>query len=154
MNLLAQPLGTADPLLLPSREKPYLLKNVLEKMSDDCRDEIVLDFGDSCLRIGVDINTDTLVIRFRSMPFRPTKRSVSLRGSEPWINCVGKECGWTWLAVNQQGYLDTVLISFDGIVPTIMLQAIASSIEVFTISPAKTAVIVKAGKNGRSKVHH
>jgi hypothetical protein len=149
MNVLGQAIDRANPLLLPERDKPYVLKNVFEKIADGCRDEVVLDFGDSCLRIGVDINTDTLVLRFRSMPFRPTKRWVSLRSAEPWKKCDGKECGWTWLAVNQQGYLDTVLISFDGIVPTVMLQAIASSVEVFTITPAKTVAVAKTGGNGR-----
>ena len=153
MNVLAQALDTGDPLLLPERDKPYVLKNVFEKIADGCRDEIVLDFGDCCLRIGVDIDTDTLVIRFRSMPFRSTKRWVSLRTSEPWKKCAGKECGWTWLAVNQQGYLDTVLISFDGIEPNILLQAIASSIEVFTITPEKSAAVAKVGGNGRHKNH-
>ena len=154
MNTLDRSLVTTDPMLLPPRDEPYVLKDVLEKTVHGCRDAIALDLGDCWLRIGVDINYDTLLFRFQSRPFKPTKRWVSLRNSEPWKKCTGKECGWTWLAVNQQGYLDTMLISFDGIEPSIMLQAIASSIEVFTISPAKTAAVVKPAKNGRAKVHN
>ena len=135
MNMLSGSMLTTDPMLLPTREEPYVLKDVLEKNVHGCRDAIVFDLGDCCLRIGVDINYDTLLCRFQSRPFRATERWVSLRNSELWRKCTGKECGWTWLAVNQQGYLDTVLLSFDGIEPSIMLQAIASSIEVFSIAP-------------------
>ena len=149
MNELAESLLTTDPMLLPPREARYILKNVLEKIVHDCRDELMLDLGDCCLRIGVDINCDTLLFRFQSRPFRPTKNWVNLGNNEPWKNYIGKECGWTWLAVNQQGYLDSALISFDGIQPSIMLHAIASSIEVFTITPAKSATVGKAGRNGR-----
>lgn len=52
----------------------------------------------------------------------------------PWKKLLGKELGWTWVAINQQGYRDSVMLSFDGIVPTILLHVIASSIEVFTIA--------------------
>ena len=154
MSMLTPALVTNDPMLLPPRDEPYVLKDVLEKNVHGCRDAIVLDLGDCCLRIGVEINYDTLLFRFQSRPFKPTKRWVSLRNSEPWKTCTGKECGWTWLAVNQQGYLDTALISFDGIEPSIMLQAIASSIEVFTIAPAKAMAVAKAARNGRPKAHH
>jgi Family of unknown function (DUF6334) len=154
MNVLAESLVTTDPMLLPPRDEPYILKNVFEKIVHGCRDEIVLDLGDCCLRIGVDINYDTLLFRFQSRPFRHTKGWVSLRNLEPWKKCTGKECAWTWLAVNQQGYLDTALISFDGIEPSIMLQGIASSVEVFTVAPAKEVAVAKTGRNGRPKVHH
>ena len=151
MNVLDESLVTTDPMLLPSRDEPYVLKGVFEKTVHGCRDAVVLDLGDCCLRIGVNIDYDTLLFRFQSRPFRPSKRWASLRDASPWKECTGKECGWTWLAVNQQGYLDTALISFDGIEPSIMLQAIASSIEVFTIAPAKTEAVVKAGRNGRHR---
>ena len=151
MNTLAESLVTTDPMLLPPRNEPYVLKDVFEKIVHGCRDEIILDLGDCSFRIGVDINYDTLVFQFQSRPFKPTKRWVSLENSEPWEKHVGQECGWTWLAVNQQGYLDTALVSFDGIEPGIMLQAIASSIEVFTIMPAKTLAVAKSSRNGRHK---
>jgi hypothetical protein len=47
---------------------------------------------------------------------------------------MGKELGWTWAATNQQGYCDSVMMSFEGIIPTVLLHVIASSIEVFTIT--------------------
>jgi len=51
-----------------------------------------------------------------------------------WKKLLGKECGWTWMAFNQQGYCDSAMLSFDGIVPTVLLHVIASSIELFTIT--------------------
>jgi Family of unknown function (DUF6334) len=154
MNVLDESLVTTDPMLLPPREKPYVLENVFEKIVHDCRDEIVFDLGDCCLRIGIDINYDTLTFRFQPKHFRPTKNWASVRGSESWKKCIGKEIGWTWLALNQQGYLDTALISFDGIEPNMMLQGVASSIEVFAITPAKAVVNAKGGKNGQHKARY
>jgi hypothetical protein len=52
----------------------------------------------------------------------------------PWKKLLGKEIGWTWVAINQQGYCDSIMLSFDGIIPTVLLHVIASSIEVFSIA--------------------
>jgi hypothetical protein len=51
-----------------------------------------------------------------------------------WKTLLGKECSWTWVARNQQGYCDSVMLSFDGVVPTVLLHVIASSIEVLSIT--------------------
>jgi hypothetical protein len=51
-----------------------------------------------------------------------------------WKSLLGKECGWTWVAVNQQGFCDSVMLSFDGVVPTVLLHVIASSIEILSIT--------------------
>ena len=135
MNMLAHKLDNTDPLLLPPREVPYVLKDVLEKRVYGCRDELVLDLEDCFLRFGVDIDTDTITNRFQEIPFRAKNGFVSIQSAKPWKRYLGKECGWTWLAWNQQGYLDSVLISFDGIEPNVLLQTIASSIEVFRFHP-------------------
>jgi hypothetical protein len=145
--------GKADPLLLLPREAPYILADVLEKWVHGCRDEIVLSLGDSFIRFVVDNETDTIMSEFKPSPFRGKKRYVSIRSATPWKAHVGKECGWTWFGWNQQGYLDTVLISFDGIVPSILLQTIASSIKVFTISPAENAVALPTSRGGKQKAN-
>src|SRR5581483_10380319 len=92
-----------DPLLLPPREKPYVLRDVLEKKVYGCRDELVLSLGDSFLRFRVDTETDTLTGEFEARRFRSRKDYRSVRSAAPWEKHVGKECGWTWLAWNQQG---------------------------------------------------
>jgi hypothetical protein len=63
-----------------------------------------------------------------------TGRKALAAASAPWRRLLGKELGWTWVATNQQGYCDSVMLSFEGIIPTILLHVIASSIEVFTIA--------------------
>jgi hypothetical protein len=126
---LACPPGNADPSLLPPRATSYVLQDVWEKPVHGCRNELVLDLGDCFLRFGVDIDSDTIVRQFQPGPFRAPKGYRSIQSAKPWKRFVGKECGWTWLAWNQQGYLDSVLLSFDGIEPNVLLQTIASSID-------------------------
>lgn len=63
-----------------------------------------------------------------------TGRKALAAAIMPWKKLLGKECGWTWVATNQQGYCDSVMLSFDGIVPTVLIHVIASSIEVFSIA--------------------
>jgi hypothetical protein len=140
MNLPARHPANVDPLLLPPRETPYLLDDVLEKVALGCRDELILDLGECYLRFGVEIDTDTITGQFHPSPFRAKKGYASLRTAKPWDKYVGQECGWTWFGWNQQGYLDTVLISFNGIEPSVLLQTIGSSVEIYTVSPAEKRI--------------
>jgi hypothetical protein len=149
MNLLARHPQNADPLLLPPREAPYVLNDVLEKMTYGFRAELVLNLGDCFLQFGVDIDTDTIISQFQASPFRSKKAYRSIRSGKPWKKYVGKECSWTWLAWNQQGYLDSVLLSFEGIEPNVLLNAIGSSLEIFTIALVEKATT--AGTNGNGK---
>lgn len=55
-------------------------------------------------------------------------------GSAAWSKLIGKKCEWSWVACNQQGYRDSVMLAFDGIVPTVLLCVMASSIEVYSIT--------------------
>ena len=135
MNLLARQPDKTDPMLLPPRETPYLLTDVLEKRVHGCRDELILNLGECFLRFGVDSEADTITSQFQPSSFRGKKGYASIQATKPWKSYLGKECGWTWFGWDQEGYLDIVLLSFDGIVPSVLLQAIASSIEVFAISP-------------------
>jgi hypothetical protein len=138
----------SSPLLLPDRIEPYRLLGVYEKFVCGCRDEIVLDFGDNFLRFLVDPITDTIGSQFHGRQF-VAKRGYRSVGSEtPWKQYLRKKCGWTWLAVNQQGYWDTVLISFDVLVPNILLKAMSSSIYVFTVGPMEK---IRAGKSAKPK---
>ena len=126
-----------DPMLLPPREAPYRLQSVHELVTDGCRQEIVLDWGDSHLIVRVDEDTDTLSARFQGHPFVTTEAYGNLGVCTPWDRQLGKECDWTWIAVNQQGYCDLILFSFDVMVPQILLHALASSIEVFETTGRK-----------------
>ncbi len=150
-NDLARHPQNADPLLLPPREGPYVLRDVLEKSVYGFRAELILDLGDSFLRFGVDIDWDTITSQFQASRFRAKKAYRSIRADKPWKKYVGKECGWSWLAWNQQGYLDSVLISFEGIEPNVLLNTIGSSIEIFAISLVEKASAAGTDRNGKRK---
>ena len=123
-----------DPMLLPPREAAYRLQSVYELVAYGCRQEIALDWGDSHLVVRVDEDTDTLSAQFHGSPFGPTEAYRNVGSCSPWDRLVGKECDWTWVAVNKQGYCDIMLLSFDVMLPQVIFHALASSIEVFTIS--------------------
>jgi hypothetical protein len=149
MNDLARRPQNGDPLLLPERDTAYVLNDVLQKVTYGCRDELILALGDCFLQFGVDGDWDTITSQFQPSPFRTKRGYASVQASRPWKRHIGKECGWTWLGWNQQGYLDSVLISFVGIEPNVLLQTIASSIEVFAISPVEMTMASGTDRNGR-----
>jgi hypothetical protein len=138
MNMPLTPYVSEDPLLLTHRAEGYVLKDVWEKWIDGCRDEVALDFGNSCLLMKASIDDDMTDAEFRKRAFRTKKGYVSVRSENPWKEFVGKTCGWTWSATNQQGYRDTTLISFEGIEPNVLLQTMASSIDVYAVKRCKT----------------
>jgi len=119
--------------LLPARDEPYLLREVYELLEDTCRTEVVLQMEDSYLLVRVDEDTDALDYEFSSGEFFPGPNHQPAS----WKNQLGSECDWTWTAVNQQGYMDSILLSFDGVVPTVLLHGIATSIEVLSIVPIR-----------------
>jgi hypothetical protein len=84
MNDLVRHPQNADPLLLPPRETPYLLKDVLERVAYGCRDELNLELGDGFLRFGVDGDTDTITSQFQPFPFRARKGYRSIQAAKPW----------------------------------------------------------------------
>jgi len=133
MNLKAGHLQQFDVELLPEREEDYVLKDVFEKEVYGTRAELIFDFGDCYLKFGVDNDTDQIVPEFNAIAFRKGKTHRSLQRAEPWKQAVGQRIGWTWLAMNQQGYCDTAMLSFGDIVPSIMLHVLGSSVQIFEI---------------------
>jgi hypothetical protein len=47
---------------------------------------------------------------------------------------IGREFGWGRVAIKQQGYLDTVLLSFTEVMPRVCVTAIASSLKISMIA--------------------
>lgn len=120
--------------ILSLRDAPQILCNVFEKIINGCCDEFILDFGDCFLRLQVAINTDAIIDKFSSASFNKTKEYVKINNKNPWKKHIKRECSWTWRATNQQGYIDCFLISFEGVVPNILLLCIASSIKIFVVN--------------------
>jgi len=127
--------ASLNPALVPERDAPYRLRRVYELAVDGCREEIVLALDGANLTFRADADADTLESRFDAVEFLPSQDHRPLAGTA-FDRVAGAELGWTWLAVNQQGYCDTALLSFAGIVPAVVVHVIASSIRVFSIDAA------------------
>jgi hypothetical protein len=122
-----------SPALLPDREEPYVLRDVYERMIEGCRGELVLQWDNGFLSFRADGDTDSLEAEYHEGILAPSGNYRSLRSYTPWSEYLGKNCGWTWLAVDQEGYWDGALLSFDDIIPNVLLNVSASSIGVFSI---------------------
>jgi len=110
-----------------------LLQRVLAHSSKGCVDRIVFDFGKSRLSVRADGDDDSLDLGVESKDSKGAGW-VDLTRRNPWRHCVGKPFGWGWVAVNQQGYPDGLLISFGNIRPQLMLNVVASSIKTASIN--------------------
>jgi hypothetical protein len=133
MAIIADTVGGRIPTLLPQRDKPYLVRGAFQRVVDGCRNESVLDLDDCYFMVRVNEDDDSLSFQFVETEFDPGSAYSSLSSVVPWDRFVGKECGWTWIGINQQGYTDSVMLSFAGIVPSVLLHGIASSIAFFSI---------------------
>jgi hypothetical protein len=123
------------PALVPDRDDGYRLVGVYETVADGCRVELILAFDGGTLTFRADPDYDTIETRFDATDLHPSEAQLPLSGTA-FDRFVGAELGWSWSAVNQQGYRDTVLLSFDGVIPNVAAHVIASSVEVYGIGPA------------------
>ncbi|MGA2858719.1 MAG: DUF6334 family protein [Candidatus Sulfotelmatobacter sp.] len=107
------------------------LKAVRETRVDEMVVSIVLDFDSKLLILAADENNDTieLVVRDSSDSEQPPPGGEKGHSS-PWQGFIQKKFGWGWVTINQQGYLDGVLLSFDGINPQLIVTVVASSLKV------------------------
>ena len=125
-----------DVFRLPDRNPPFVVKHVWQRVIDDCRSDVLLDFGDGFLQIHIDENDDSLSAQYMdSATFADNlfESGSTWSGFPECREWLGNSCVLTWQAVNSQGYCDSFLVAFDGIVPQMMLHGVASSIELFRI---------------------
>jgi len=100
---------------------------------DASLESVTLDFGVTSLAIMADENDDTIDLSIVQTDRRDT-RSASGNHLDIWKQFIGKRFGWGWITVNQQGYCDGLLLSFEGVLPQLAVSVVASSIKVATIS--------------------
>ncbi len=93
---------------------------------------LLLVFGNDALSLKSDPDQDTLVVVFG--PVGDTGDLDDLTGDAPWSRFIGKPFFWGWLTVNQQGYTDGALISFDGVIPEVGVNVVASSLEIVLLT--------------------
>ena len=109
--------------------EPETLGAVYENISDGCRDALVLQFTTRSLLFRATAEDDTIGVLCEEAALDMSSWS-RVDASEPWKSLVGTVFGWGWVTINQQGYCDGVLLSFDGLVPTVLLCVLGSSIVV------------------------
>ena len=109
------------------------LQHVRQFETDGSVDRLILDFQSTSLLITADEDDDSITCNIAKGTAVDQGRGIDVRDREPWKSFIGRSFGWGWVTVNQQGYCDGLLLSFDGIVPQLVLNVIASSIKTGTI---------------------
>ena len=109
------------------------LQGVLEIREHDELVSIEFDFGISQLTLRANQDDDSLEISVGRSDPPPTNPTENLNPPCLWKETVGRKFGWGWVTINQQGYLDGVLLSFDGFIPGIIVNVVASSLKIGSV---------------------
>lgn len=110
------------------------LDSVWEMHREGSLDRLELILGTAALIITADPDDDTIDFSVSDSDDPGAEGYVDASQAEPWKNLIGRSFGWGWVTINQQGYCDGLLFSFDGIYPAVLLNVIASSIKVGLIT--------------------
>jgi hypothetical protein len=102
-----------------------LPETVRQIVSEESITVLILDFGSKTLVIEGEAEDDTVAISIGT----GAARGGAINDPQPWIDLIGKPMGWGWVTVNQQGYLDGVLLSFGGVIPQLLITVVASSLK-------------------------
>lgn len=102
------------------------LDAVTEFREADAATELRLQFGSRFLVIRAEAEDDTANLSIETQ----LSGGDVISGRQPWSDLIGKQIGWGWVMVNQQGYLDGVLLSFGGVIPEILIAVVASALKV------------------------
>jgi hypothetical protein len=103
-----------------------------------CLDKIIFEFDEVSLLVEAETDYDTIAVRCIGND-KLSDYSTLAGSTDLWNPFIGKPFMWGWITINQQNYLDGILLSFDTIVPNILLNVAASSIEVRPIRKALDA---------------
>jgi hypothetical protein len=98
--------------------------------SEGSLDRVLLDFGAMLVLIKANEGDDTIDFEIAETVDLHNTQVVNVGHQEPWQNFIGRSFGWGWAIVNQQGYCDGLLLSFNGLFPRLILNVAASSIKV------------------------
>ena len=120
------------------------LKSVCQVLDEGSLQKLILDFGAVLLTVTANEDDDTVDLAAVSADQSTLKLDgQDISSLEPWTEFIGRSFGWGWLIMNQQGYIDGVLLSFSGLDPQLLMNVIASSIKISQIarlSPQRLSV--------------
>lgn len=112
-----------------------LLTAVLHRDTDE-GETIFLVFDRAALCLKSDPEFDRVTVGYG--PLDDVDDCDELTADTPWSRFIGKPFFWGWLTVNQQGFVDGVLVSFDGVLPEVGVSVVASSLETVLITRVNT----------------
>jgi hypothetical protein len=116
------------------------LQHVWQMHTEGSLDRLIFDFGSVSLVVTADEDDDSIDFGVAASPDASQVGCVEASHVEPWKGLIGKSFGWGWVTVNQQGYCDGLLLSFEGIVPDVLLNVMASSIKVGLIARVEAVI--------------
>lgn len=119
-----------------TRRGTQRLEEVWQRVEDGCRERIALKFTTGVLTFAADADDDTAEAACQDVETFDPAGMDRADGLAPWASLIGRLFGWGWAAINQQGYPDGVLLSFDGLQPWVLLVAAASSLRVYAVQEA------------------
>lgn len=94
-------------------------------------EELLLAFGSEGLVFRCNEDSDALAISLEPLP--ALDDAEDLTAHPIWSRFLGKEFSTGWLMMNQHGYCDGALLSFDGVVPEVGLNVVAAAFEILEV---------------------
>ena len=114
------------------------LRNVIQVYEYDTLAILVLEFDTASLFLTAVANDDSLDVSTTEPEHKSSLKFEGANEVKVWSDVLGKRFGWGWVTVNQQGYRDGALLSFEGIVPQIFVKVIASTLKFGTVQMTPT----------------
>ena len=116
------------------------LTSVEEERVDGMLVGIVLRFGLRAVLIKAEPDDDTIDFRIANHSTFELDRDNDASTLQPWCSFLDKEFGWGWVLINQQGYLDGLVLSFGVIVPQLLISTVASSLKLLQVTEPPRSV--------------
>jgi hypothetical protein len=88
-------------------------------------DKVEIQLENCKLSFFADIDTDEVICRL----FNEDVEREDMRDIDSMSGYLGSELGWIWVARNWLGYRDMIVLSFEGIDPTIAMIGMASKLK-------------------------
>lgn len=109
-----------------------------EARSRDWITSVELTFTRSILTIAVNPDCDTLILREAPLSTDSDDEAiVNAKSRAPWRRWIGEQLRFSWLCINQQGYVDALQFGFESHRPSLALVATASAIYEYVVTPVR-----------------